>query len=133
LRTTDDGDLMLWLRKHISNGSWLALFALAINFTLAFGHVHVPDGRGSEREVALIAASAETSNSQSQDHPTDHHADYLCPICMAVAAMGNALVSTSPALPVAFSIATIDRLIEKTLLVLPSPRAGFLSRGPPIS
>ena len=55
--------------------------------------------RGSERQVALIAASAATDGGQSQKHPVDHHADYLCPICMAAAGMGNALAPGPPALP----------------------------------
>jgi hypothetical protein len=124
---------MLWFRKHLRYGSWLALFALAINFMLAFGHVHTPAGRNSGREVALIAVSGGTDNGHGQNHPTDHHADYLCPICVAVAAMGNALASTPPALPVEFAVATSDRPIDQSLSAPRSPSAAFSSRGPPIS
>ena len=124
---------MLWFRKHLRYGSWLALLALAINFTLAFGHVHTAAGRNTGREVALIGASGGTDSGHGQNHPTDHHADYLCPICMAVAAMGNALASTPPALPVEFAVATSDRPIDQSFSAPQSPRAAFSSRGPPIS
>ena len=122
---------MRWFRKHIGRGSWLALVALAINFTLAFGHVHALDGRDSERP--LIVALAMGDSSQSQNHPADHHADYLCPICMAVAIMGNALASTPPSLPIEFAEARIDRPIDQLVSALRPPRAAFQSRGPPLS
>ena len=31
---------MNWFRKHVKTGSRLALFALAIQFALSFGHFH---------------------------------------------------------------------------------------------
>jgi hypothetical protein len=122
---------MRWFRKHIGHGSWLALVALAINFTLAFGHVHALDGRGSERPLIVTLAAGDSS--QSQNHPADDHPDYLCPICMAVAIMGNALASTPPALPIEFAEASIDRPIGQLLSAPRPPRAGFQSRGPPLS
>jgi hypothetical protein len=122
---------MRWFRKHIGRGSWLALVALAINFALAFGHVHALDGAGSERP--LIVALATGDSSQSQNRPADHHADYLCPICMAVAIIGSALAPTPPALPIEFAEARIDRPIDQLLSAPRSPHAGFQSRGPPLS
>jgi hypothetical protein len=122
---------MRWFRDHIRQSSWLALVALAINIALAFGHVHASDG--TERIGSLIAAIAAPNSDQSQHHPADNQADYLCPICMAAAAMGTALAPTPPVLPVEFSTAAIDHAIEQDLGVLQPPRAAFQSRGPPLS
>jgi hypothetical protein len=125
---------MRWFRDHIRQGSWFALVALAINLALAFGHVHASDGSGAERAGSLIAAiAASHGDGTTPNHPADHQADYLCPICMAAAAMGAALASTPSVLPVEFSTATIDHAIEQDLRVLQPPRAAFQSRGPPIS
>lgn len=125
---------MRWFRKHIGHGSWLALLALAINFTLAFGHVHVPNGTGSERQFTLIAAGAATDGGQGQNHPADHHhADYLCPICMAAAAIATALAPTPPALPIELAEARIDHPIDQFVSAPKPPCAAFQSRGPPIS
>jgi hypothetical protein len=124
---------MRWFRDHIRQGSWLALVALAINLALAFGHVHASDGTGLERPGSLIAAIAAQRSDQSQHQPADNQADYLCPICMAAAAMGTALAATPPALPVEFSIAVIDHAIEQDFGIVQPPRAAFRSRGPPIS
>jgi hypothetical protein len=122
---------MLWFRDHVRRGSWLALLALAINFTVAFGHVHTPVGSAAERLIA--ANSASTDRDQPQHHPSDGQADYLCPICMAAAAFATALASTPPSVPVTFTVAAVDRAIEQDLGILWPPRAAFRSRGPPIS
>jgi hypothetical protein len=124
---------MRWFRDHIRHGSWLALIAIAINFAVAFGHVHGFDGAGSELGLtSRIATVAGVDGDRTQKHPADQ-ADYLCPICMAAAAMGTALAPTPPALPVEFADAAIDRAIEHVITIPHAPRAAFQSRGPPLS
>ena len=124
---------MGWFRDRIRHGSWLALVAIAINFVVAFGHVHGFDGTGSERgPVAQIATSAPADGNRGPNHPADQ-ADYLCPICMAAAAMGTALAPTPPPLLVEFAEASIDRAVQHMAAVPHAPRAAFQSRGPPLS
>ena len=123
---------MRWFRDHIRQGSWLALVALTINFALAFGHVHALDGTKAARGT-VVAAIASTDDGQTQKHPADGQADYLCPICMAAAAVSHALTSTPPGVPVQFAEAVIDRALEQTRDLVQPPRAAFQSRGPPIS
>jgi hypothetical protein len=124
---------MRWFRDHIRQGSWLALVAIAINFAVAFGHVHAIDGTRSERGLAaLVAAAPSSDRDQTQNHPADR-ADYLCPICLAAAAIGAALTSTAPALPVEFADVAVDHAIEYLIVVPPASRGAFQSRGPPVS
>jgi hypothetical protein len=125
---------MRWFRDKIRQGTWLALIALAINLGLSFGHVHAIDGKISGRGIATVAASiASTDAGERQRQPSDGHADYLCPICMAATAIANALTSTPPALPVEFANVTIDRTIASVVALVEPQRAAFQSRGPPIS
>lgn len=124
---------MYWFRQHIRHGSWLALIALVINLALAFGHVHGFAGKVSERSGVLIAAIAGADGGQNRHNPSDGHPDYLCPICMATAAMGSGLAPTPPVLHVEFAVASIDQPIDHFRLLLQPPRAAFESRGPPIS
>ena len=124
---------MYWFRQHIRHGSWLALIALVINLTLAFGHVHAFGGKAAERSSVLIAAMAGADGGQNRHHPSDSHPDYLCPICMATAVMGNGLAPTLPALQVEFAEARIDQPIDHFRFLPRPPRAAFESRGPPIS
>lgn len=123
---------MRWFRRRIGHSSWLSLLALAINFTLAFGHVQVLDGRQSERPLVLALATGDSGH--SQNHPAGHHDEDLCPICMAVAIMGNALASIPPAaLPIELAELRIDRAVDQLLSAPRSARASFQSRAPPIS
>jgi hypothetical protein len=125
---------MRWFRDTIRQGTWLALVALAINLGLSFGHVHAIDGSVSGRGIAAMAASvAAADGSQNQGHPSDGHADYLCPICMAASTMATGLASTPPALPVEFAHGSIERTIEPVLALIEPQRAAFQSRGPPVS
>jgi len=124
---------MRWFRKHTRRGSWLALAALVINLTLAFGHVHGFAGKVPERTSVLIAAIAGSNGGPARHHPADSHPDYLCPICMATAVMGNGLAPAPPVLQVEFADARIDHPIDHFRFLLQLPRAAFESRGPPIS
>ena len=36
-------DRMHWVRTKLRFGAWCALFALAVQFTISFGHVHAPE------------------------------------------------------------------------------------------
>jgi hypothetical protein len=125
---------MRWFRDTIRQGSWLALIALAINLGLSFGHFHAIDGKASGRGIAAVAASlASPDDGQKQGNPVDSHADYLCPICMAAAAMANSLASAPQVLSLEFVDVTIDRTIEAVLVLAELPRAAFQPRGPPVS
>ncbi|WP_157863346.1 DUF2946 family protein [Bradyrhizobium tropiciagri] len=115
------------------HGSWLALIALVINLALAFGHVHAIGGKTPERSGVLVTAISGGDGGQNRHHPSDSHPDYLCPICMATAVMGNGLTPTPPALQVEFAEARIDQPIDHFRFLLQLPRAAFESRGPPIS
>jgi hypothetical protein len=125
---------MRWFRDHIRRGSWLALVALAINIGLSFGHIHAIDGKGLQhRSASQITAVVSPDDRQTPGHHDGDQVDLLCPICMAAGAIGQALSSGPPALPLAPAWSAIDLTIEPVLAVPQSPRAAFHSRGPPIS
>jgi Protein of unknown function (DUF2946) len=122
---------MRWFRDNVRHGSWLALVALAINFALSFGHVHVA-GQVSERS-AIVAAPGLSDNGKAPGHSDDPQADYLCPICIASSAIANAMASAPPVLPLQLDATAVDRTIELVRFVVALPRAPFQSRGPPVS
>jgi Protein of unknown function (DUF2946) len=120
---------MHWFRDHIRRGSWFALLALAINLGLSFGHVHAVDNRFA----AEIAALTAPDDGRTQGHHDGDQTDLLCPICMAASAVGHALASAPPALPLALAETPIDLTIEHVFALPQQARAAFYSRGPPIS
>ena len=123
---------MRWFRDHVGHGAWLALVALAINFALSFGHVHVAGHHSSESSL-LVAALGLSDHGKAKGHSDDGQSDSLCPICMATSAIANALASAPPAIPLQVTQTVIDRPVEAIRLVLALQRAPFQSRGPPIS
>jgi hypothetical protein len=145
---------MKWFRSNVRHGSRLALFALAIQVLLSFGHFHgssaqaAPaftdtsqsglhdsvtravmhlDARASHGD-AFRAAGQETSDHESDGRPSDD-----CAIC-AVMALANALVVATPScLPGPQPASSLNLMTEAEFIALNSARVVFQSRAPPIS
>jgi hypothetical protein len=123
-------DGMKWIRSNIQQGSRLALFALAVQFVLSFGHFH---GVAAQAAQALQSVS-DAAQQQRQSNPdSDQPQNDTCAIC-AVVAMANAvLFATPPALllpqAMEFSYLTADA----AFIHLNSARTVFQPRAPPLS
>ena len=87
---------MRWFRSNRVLGAQAALFALLVQFTLAFGHIHV----GQTNVAALVAVTLADDGLGSPAVPDqDHPADGICAICATVHMTGSALAAASPDLP----------------------------------
>ena len=85
---------MGWFRSNRSVVTWLAFFALACQFLLAFGHVHV--GMFGGGSAAWAAAenrdvSAGVAPSSPQKIPIGHSGDF-CAICTDISLAGMPVV-----------------------------------------
>jgi hypothetical protein len=147
---------MKWFRSNIRRGSRLALFALAIQVLLSFGHFHASSAQaapalmdanqpglhdtvtcaathldawaGASHEDAFRALGPKTSDHESDGRPTDD-----CAIC-AVTALANALVVATPSyLPGPQPASSLYLMTDAEFIALNSARAVFQSRAPPIS
>jgi hypothetical protein len=147
---------MKWFRSNVRHGSRLALFALAIQVLLSFGHFHGSSAQaapalmeanqpglhntvtcaathldawaGASHEDAFRALAPKTSDHESDGRPTDD-----CAIC-AVTALANALVVATPSyLPGPQPASSLYLTTEAEFIALNSARAVFQSRAPPIS
>ena len=133
---------MKWFRTNIRHGARLALFALFVQFVLAFGHSH------AFAHVAPLAASALTpSNTESQaqlrlqtvaagrtspdGHDKNNPAADDCAIC-AVVSMANVLLfASAPALPLPRAVEFSYHLAAAGLIQLRPAATGFQPRAPP--
>jgi hypothetical protein len=117
---------MKWFRSSIRRVSHIALFALAIQFALAFGHFH---------GIATQAAPSIQSTQQlpAPGHDSDQHPDDVCAICAAVALASTAMAAAPPALPLPPAIERANLITEAPFAHPRSARAAFQSRAPPIS
>jgi|SRR5580692_5979784 hypothetical protein len=122
---------MRWFRANRTFGGRLALFALAVQFVVAFGHIHHENTYGSARP-ALATAAAVPGGSQPlpANHPAKHGDDY-CAICAAVSLLGNSFAAAAPSLPLPSVSYAIERLDRVAVIFIAPRRAAFQSRAPP--
>ena len=90
---------MQWFRSHIHLGARLALFALAIQLVLSFGHIHVDKSLLSSASAASITQQS-ASRDGAPSAPKHRGADDFCAICATVGLLA------SSALPEAASLVT---------------------------
>ena len=120
---------MKWLRSNIRRVSHVALFALAIQFALSFGHVHA---------IAAQASSAQVAHSPSvpqpaSDHVPGEHPGDICAICV-VMAMANAALSATPPVVLLPQTADFSFIAAAAEFVRAAHlRVAFQPRAPPVS
>lgn len=122
---------MRWFRANKTFGSRLALLALAVQFVVAFGHIHRDDIYGPARPAAAIAAAVpDGSQPLPANHPAKHGDDY-CAICAAVSLLGNSFVAAAPSLPLPSASHAIEQVDRVAAIFIAPRRAAFQSRAPP--
>ncbi|MFL5240215.1 MAG: DUF2946 family protein, partial [Rhizomicrobium sp.] len=102
---------MHWLRSHANRTSWLALFALAVQFALSFGHFHrfaaeataVIQAGTKQGDLArvngLVAGENQGTQRQSPaDRDTDHQPGDVCAICALVSMVSTTVLASPPLL-----------------------------------
>jgi len=115
---------MNWLRLKAKRLSLLALFALALQLGLFFGHTH------HYVAVAGISASQPQASTPDADHDQDVHRD-LCAICATVA-MANTLVAAAPpSLTRPLTITALQTAFDPEAIAAETRRSAFHSRAPP--
>jgi hypothetical protein len=145
---------MKWFRKNFKTGSRLALFALAIQFALSFGHFHgiaaqaapaiqaVPAIQAglSQADLAHIGvvaapdAPSEAAQKQSPSTPdSDQQPADACAICAVISLAGNVLFATPPVLQLPQAVEFLYRTTDAEFIHLGSVHTAFQSRAPPIS
>ena len=138
---------MKWFRNNIKTGSQLALFALAIQFALSFGHFHAEVARAApavqtgltDADLAIAAALAtqgatsEAAQQQSSGHETDHQPANACAICAVLSLANNFLFATPPLLELPQAVELLHLTIGAEFTHLGSLHRAFQSRAPPAS
>lgn len=106
----------------------LALFALVVQLTMSFGHVHV--ARASHVETAL---ASRTFFPPPADHgcvPVKHN-DCECPICWTISIAGSLVLPPPPEIAIAVSVSEPLGLSDARVAVRSIAAAAFDARGPP--
>lgn len=117
---------MDWLRSKAKKLSLLALFALALQFGLSFGHFH------NDLGIATASASQSQASAPDTDHDRHVHRDF-CAICSSVAMTSNAVAAATPSLPLPLVFAAYQAARDPQSVAPQSRRSAFRSRAPPQS
>jgi hypothetical protein len=94
---------MGWFRSRSSLGSYLALFALAVQLVLSFGHVHLEGGAPTSPHGSALfgihpsATAAAPADPGGRESPA--LADDYCPICALTHLAGTLVLAEAPSLP----------------------------------
>lgn len=136
---------MKWFRSNIKRGSRLALFALATQFVLSFGHFHAVAAQTIQPDTApfeLSHANGPTapdavSDSAQQPSPSTPDSDQQqsdpCAICAVMALANAVLFATPPILLLPQAIEFLYLTTDAEFVHLNSAWVAFQPRAPPAS
>ena len=136
---------MKWFRKHVKHGSRLALFALAIQFALSFGHFHAVAAtpaiatslaQADLDHVQVLAAPVAKSEVAQQQQPSNHDTDQpgeACAICAVISLANNLVFPAPPLLLLPQAVELLYLTTDAEFSHLNSVRSPFQSRAPPAS
>jgi hypothetical protein len=94
---------MGWFRSRARWGSYLALFALAFQLALSFGHMHLEGGAPVAGDASALLGTHPASAAAVAVDPAGKEfpalADDCCPICTLIHLAGALVPATAPAVP----------------------------------
>lgn len=124
---------MHWIRNNRRICAHVALFALALQFALSFGHFH-PDEFALADASGIAAASSQTSANDATAPDPDGHADKhdLCAICATISMAASTVLPEHKTVPLpvahgrllAFEFQTTHRAFQTHRF--------FQARAPPV-
>jgi hypothetical protein len=140
---------MKWFRSNIKHGSRVALFGLAIQFGLSFGHFHgiaaqaAPaiqsgltqiESSCADRPAALCATVSESARQQpASGHDSDRQPGDVCAICAVIALANAVLFATPPLLLLPHAIELNYPTAAAESVHLNAVQVAFQPRAPPVS
>ena len=137
---------MRWFRSNIKHGSRLALFALAVQFVLLFGHFHAVAAQAGQavqpvpfelsHTNGLIAPDTVSAAAQQQSpsgNEPDRQPNDPCAICAVIALANSVLSATPPLLLLPQAVEFLYLTTDAEFVHLNSARVAFQPRAPPAS
>jgi DUF2946 family protein len=137
---------MKWFRSQIKHGSRAALFALAIQFALSFGHFHgiaaqaapaIPSVSAqsdiSYADEPVVTAASESQQQSPADPDSGQQPSDPCAICAVMALAGAVLFATPPLLQLPQAVEFLYATTDAEFVHLSTFRIASQPRAPPAS
>src|SRR5258708_6770777 len=123
---------MRWFRSNLRLGSGLALFALAVQMYLSFGHVHLDRHASPSTQLAMtIGSGAAYLSERAPSHDPDGSVDADCAICALIQLVATSVPSVAPALPLPARFGSISLQTSAEWITAPSRHSLSQARAPP--
>jgi hypothetical protein len=125
---------MHWIRANIRFGSRLALFALAVQMVLSFGHVHLATLPLASTERGRPAVANEPGPALSAItpiHKSDGSVSGDCAICALIQLFSTSAPAAAPALLLPANLGTLGLPAPAELTLAASLHSLFQARAPP--
>jgi hypothetical protein len=123
---------MRGLRSIRRLGAGLGLFALLLQLTLSFAHVHPEDLLGAPEAAERVAGKVQPAGPGEDRHaPEAPHHD--CPICSVMHLAGTVVVPDPPALALPDQFAVAIFPVDDLLSIVIPRRLPFQTRAPPLA
>lgn len=127
---------MNWFRSKMRSGARLALFALAVQMVVSFGHMH-GDDLGLPPLATSDQTQIESATTGAPGHPVnqDHHpaSDDYCPVCASIALVATATPSLPPVLMVPAPIRRVWPAERPVQVFSIQVALSFQARAPPLA
>lgn len=121
---------MRWIRSNSYFGARLALIAVALQFVLTFGHVHLALlAQTSDQELSSTATGA--GGSDRPDHKPNGLAELDCPVCALIHLSAAATPSVAPILPLPAATEFVTLRPHADTATTATPRIDQQARAPP--
>lgn len=111
--------------------SWLALSALALQFGVSFGHVHL-DGIHRGSRAATLATTRAQAEQPPAPQPSDDD-DQCCAICATLYLIANSFVPQALHLPAVVTSTPVEHFDRSAMVFIATGRTPFQSRAPPLT
>ena len=122
---------MRWFRSRSRLSSYLALFALAFQLAVSFGHVHLDET--APPSAGAFASTQSDVNAPSSPTGREDVADDCCPICTLIHLAGALVPAATPALPLPSMFGHLRLAAAVEFDLAASQTALFRARAPPIA
>jgi hypothetical protein len=122
---------MRWFRSRSKLSSYLALFALAFQLAVSFGHVHLDET--APPSAGAFASTQSDVNAPSSPTGREDVADDCCPICTLIHLAGALVPAATPALPLPSMFGHLRLAAAVEFDLAASQTALFRARAPPIA
>ena len=109
----------------------MALFALAVQVVVTFGHIHLDGLAGASQATQAVAGQAGAPPAKAPGNGPHGTADLDCPICALIQLASTSAPALAPPLPLPPIVGEAMLEASDAAGVAVSPAFAFQARGPP--